>query len=1158
MADNPGEDEVYVGIGATIDEASVKEAIEVLKSMMESQRKTLEEVFADFKIGQPDQLKLEGISTEALQAAYKQMKEGMAEVAEGTKKVETTTEGAFGNMGQIVTEYRQKVDQMKAAIVDFSKASGKDLGEVYRAMKPEIKGGDTAAFTQAYKEAVLEAEKLQAKSQDVMGSLGSLTTAYRQKVDDMKGAIKDFAEATGASFEDIKKGVAPSVMPVDRPAFTQAFKEIEAETKEAQKTTTDAMVNMGASVDAYRTKVDQIKEAVKAYAAQSGESLTTIQKAVSKDIPAPDLKAFNQAFSELQQEQTAAQTNTATVMANMGQYVDAYRTKVDQLKQAFRDYIQTSGASLKDVSQAVIPKLPAADQKVAQQAVKELGQELDNTGIKKDKFKGNVITLGDVFRIVFGVTVGQMAVQMIRKFISALSNAVTTGETFLGTLFKLNVAVRALQRNGLDITMEDITKELTTLEQKFPIFSRQQLTEGVTNALLFTNNLKLTREQIDQMIQSSITLALVMGKDVNEVMRTFALTMSSGYSEGLQRLGISINRVVIAQKAMELGFSGNYRTLTQNQIATAALALVVEQTNRMTEDAAKYQKTWTGTLEVGKKAADNFWMAWGERLAPILSMVIEKGGKILDWLREAMKYTDKYREVVMDFAMGGIGVLAVAIRTLWETITKPGTDPVKYFTENFDKMMKAVHEKTLGIVYPEKLSTLGNAPVMNTLDQWGLSEDEQSKVMDAADNINTQLQEIAQKGADKLVEIEKSKADDLEQIDLQLYRDLEDAQLDYQRTLEQNAIDNRRKLEDINKDLARNQAQAATDLGRDLDKIERDTQNDIEQAKIKYQQASLDNEAEYQLKIKQMQEQYLYDLDEAIRSRNAKQALQITRRLKLEYSQAQEQHQFDVGQMQTNFERELAEMEREKQIRIQQRQLEYQQKLADLAIQAQQERIDEATRYAQQQVDEATRYAQKRADLAAKAAQERRDRIDEYNQQLRDLATSQNNQLRVLADGLVKQYNLTGTMLKATYMTYLAYYGPGGAFDKLYAYMVASANKAAGDTAGALGKIGTAGVQGSTPTGKGYASGGSFIASSPVTATFGEGGTPELVQITPLNQIGHSVDKTYGSLSSGNTLNNMQRKLKLEILLSRDLEARMIGNALDQMSDILVSVERER
>jgi hypothetical protein len=89
----------------------------------------------------------------------------------------------------------------------------------------------------------------------------------------------------------------------------------------------------------------------------------------------------------------------------------------------------------------------------------------------------------------------------------------------------------------------------------------------------------------------------------------------------------------------------------------------------------------------------------------------------------------------------------------------------------------------------------------------------------------------------------------------------------------------------------------------------------------------------------------------------------------------------------------------------------------------------------------------------------------------------------------------------------------------------------------------------------GQAEGGTIIARKPTVAVFGEAG-PEMAQFTPLNRLGANAPAQIKPMD----IDQMTRdgRIRLEMLLSPDLEARIVDNTLGEIADVNFTIERAR
>jgi len=189
--------------------------------------------------------------------------------------------------------------------------------------------------------------------------------------------------------------------------------------------------------------------------------------------------------------------------------------------------------------------------------------------------------------------------------------------------------------------------------------------------------------------------------------------------------------------------------------------------------------------------------------------------------------------------------------------------------------------------------------------------------------------------------------------------------------------------------------------------------------------------------------------------------------------------------------------------------------------------------------------------LKKQLEEQRKERIKQYNTQIRDLRRSIEDRLKQLAMGIAAEIELTREGAKAIFDDLYWYFGPGGAVQKLYEYY--KNYLAQQDMSAPFGLFPWLDNNNGAPGG--FAQGGSFIATRPIQRTFGE--VPELVNITPLSGIGKNIGKFFGDISGG-SIGDRSGTVAVELFLSRDLEARILEQSMENMSDVLVKVSRTR
>ena len=265
-------------------------------------------------------------------------------------------------------------------------------------------------------------------------------------------------------------------------------------------------------------------------------------------------------------------------------------------------------------------------------------------------------------------------------------------------------------------------------------------------------------------------------------------------------------------------------------------------------------------------------------------------------------------------------------------------------------------------------------------------------------------------------------------------RDLVEIDVQGARKREELAVDLGRKLADITLNLSRNYANAETDYQRDLVDIDIRANRKIEEARQQSAQNKIDIEKKYQDDIKKLQNNLIFDLEEAVRGGDVIQIRQLQRQYQRDLANLALGRGENINKEGQSLEEKINDINAQREFDKQQRLIDYQQKKADLDRQA-----------AEQRVDAQTRYRQELDDLRQNLDEQRKDRLKAYNDQQKDMYTAFQNRLRLASEALIKEVGLNAQAASAIagYMTQL--YGPNGLFQQVYDYMIGYINQGQAD-----------------------------------------------------------------------------------------------------------------
>ncbi|MHA2377620.1 MAG: hypothetical protein ACXAB9_15825, partial [Candidatus Thorarchaeota archaeon] len=360
----------------------------------------------------------------------------------------------------------------------------------------------------------------------------------------------------------------------------------------------------------------------------------------------------------------------------------------------------------------------------------------------------------------------------------------------------------------------------------------------------------------------------------------------------------------------------------------------------------------------------------------------------------------------------------------------------------------------------------------------------------------------------------------------------------------QRLADIARKLEQQIADAQRRAAIRAAQILRQAD-LRRDDIN------RKYRERELKAEKDFQEAMRRLREDFLLDLEDALRERDALQVLRLTKRFNLEQDRLKRDRESEKEDLERQRKEELEDLERQTQERLRVLQEELAARLETLRINAERER-QEALLNAQRRIEEERLAEQRRKDEREIRAKEQAAEEEKRSQE----------RLEAFALELAKREGLTEEAVGALLTLLKDTYGEGGLVQGVIGGLeqaLLEANAAVAESARvmaqeimraiaqirALNNMSISSPSDSTSDENGYAEGGTLIASRPTTVTFGEAGL-EAATFTPLTRMGRDEGKVFGQglPSFGGKGSG---KLALDIMLSKD-----------EVADVIVNVQRKR
>jgi hypothetical protein len=532
-------------------------------------------------------------------------------------------------------------------------------------------------------------------------------------------------------------------------------------------------------------------------------------------------------------------------------------------------------------------------------------------------------------------------------------------------------------------------------------------------------------------------------------------------------------------------------SLTELQRAEATYNLILQKTAKYQSDLAEYQKTAPGQIDKATASFKDLGVAMGELVLPAWAEFVSKLGEAANGLREVIELLKQAQPLTQEdiTRRGGI----------WNPGGKLGTIP-------------ATEYPTLSELEGDKIEKVRQERFR--IEQ-GLREKEQAM-----------LEQLSMELGEKLLEIEEKWNERRKDAYEDFTEDIEDIALDHARKMEDLERDLQQKLADINADRDRKRADAYRDYHDGLIDIGIWYTNEIADINQKYRDNELDAEKDFQRKLLELKEEFIFDMESAAQKRDARAALELIRRYNLDKRQLERKHDEEQDDLHDQLQRELAELRRQRDIKLRDLRIELQRKLAEINLEYQRE-LEALNIWKQRELE----------DIAIWHKREEDDANDHYRRMLDDADKYRKQQLEKEVRAIITKQKLDAAALKNLFKLTEAYVGKNGVMVQLWNNYFNFLKAGGGIVPSLPGMV--------TPTTprfdtEGFADGGTVLAKKPSMLLFGEKGA-EYATLTPANKLG--------------TANG---KMTIALSLSPDLQARIVDDALDQFANVIVEVHKER
>ena len=893
----------------------------------------------------------------------------------------------------------QRVKDISNEMKMFAKVGKASLEEVARDMKKTFAEQKWAEVEMLPK---LKAEKLERPKAPSTIGLGaddkaSVQAAHRAQIN----AINEENKARVAAVKTANAEIA-AINKATTAQATADIKQYNADVMVALK-----QINAQKKADAAETtKLEKTQKDLILAGIKEQEEAEKKLGQVMKDMDKQDLDRAEQqskARGKVDKENALYQLANQKITFNPKDYpivqgLEETRKQVDGLKTDIGSLSNVTGESFKLVGKELT----------------DVAQKAGMTGEQFKQFKSNVSTavqelskgkgvFSNFITMLGRLGIVASAATIFRSLTTYLKEAARSAFVFSKAVYGLQIGVRALQRAGVEITIKDVTDNIAKLREEWGIFSQKELVEGTAQLINLVRSFGFTKDEIFGLQDAIATLAIVNGRAMDDVQRTVALAISSGYTEGLQRLGVSINRVTIAEKAAEMGWKGGYTALTEQQRAMATYVVILEKVALYADDAKNAQNEYFGSIQKSESKLKDITKEIGNVLLPVWA-------KLLEVLAQGAKMSwAGFRQgaVTVGSALMALTVPIVFVANLavqmWNVLTgKDKRVDIKAAMDAAVGAYKKGLDEIKKVVFDEELPNLADLEAQK--ETLKAMTDEQ---LDLYESLLKDLLKLQEDYVDKSTELEEDYTADLKEIDEDYAKETKKLWSDYYE-----------EIAKIKSEAVESATEEQEDYAEALADLNSSTQKSIEDANRKYREAEIKAEKDYQEALRRLKEEFLFDLEDALRARDALQVLRLIRRYNLDKEQLKRQKDGDKKERADAHRSELEEIRRNADDKLRELQDEHRKRLNEIEEQKLKE-LQEAKVKNLEEIKAAREGWQEK----------RKERMEQYAQDKEDLKLWLEEELTDIISNWRDMEGVTSDMARSVGAVIQKVFGTGGLAD---------------------------------------------------------------------------------------------------------------------------------
>lgn len=589
----------------------------------------------------------------------------------------------------------------------------------------------------------------------------------------------------------------------------------------------------------------------------------------------------------------------------------------------------------------------------------------------------------------------------------------------------------------------------------------------------FSTQLSLNKQQIRDVITAGIALNKING-DITGSSEVLADFIQTGQAEAFRDLGRRYDEALFETTAFGLGILKTKDDMTQAEQELVRYQIVLDQTNDIVADAAALQNTLAGRAENASEKMVSGTENIGRIITPIWINIKEVVGSAFEAFGQLVTVIG----ILAVNALSAFGAVAIAtaavlgeLRTQMVNLVFDGEKLASVFDTTYLAAFKTFEDVGLKMIgFTEDMA-----------DSFGEPGPEAENM---AMQVNAAFEDIS-KAMDKLNQ--------------DLAQGMEDARTDLNRT-----------MEDLARASGRRRADMELDLQRDLQRLEQQGAINRMGAIRESQIEEIRLREDFLRDIRDLENRFLLDLEDAVRERDARQVLMLQRRFNLEKRKREGDFRLRQKRIKEDLSLELKQVQEQVEIR------------RELRLQAFLQEIEDQQESDKRKIEDARRA---------------------YQRQLDDLRLNHQRRIETIFAGITNELKLTNEGLRTLFDMLMDAYGPGGwveAFMNRYYQMLSG--------------FGTSPTASATPGGRRI--GGESerqrgaineIFTAPTMLLVGE--RPELVNVSPLSAGTGDPIAGFGGRGSEQTV-------MLDISLDSGLIASIIDEGLEESAAVIANITR--